>query len=90
MNRRGLGEGLQERAHRMVGSSYYSLLLQPVLFKKNQTATEPQTWQRSPQLRGAWLAHEHKSIFEIMGKFQSHDQNRAQRLHYVILRQIIT
>ena len=32
----------------------------------------------------------HTSVFEIMGKFQSHGQNRAQRLHYIICGPTVT
>ena len=36
------------------------------------------------------LSWQHISVFEIMGKFQSHGKNRAQCLHCLILWQILT
>ena len=46
----------------------------------------------SPDLEGKSRRGSHvgKSVFEIIVKFQSHGQNRAQRLHYIICGPTVT
>ena len=49
---------------------------------------------RAGIIRDKWHNYENtrtpsKSVFEILGKFHSHGQNRAQRLRYVILWHIV-